>query len=620
MSVSLPWHQRPSIRALALFIFGCLLYVNTLGHDYALDDAIVITDNSLVQRGFAGVPELFKHDTFYGFLKERERAALVTGGRYRPLTPAMFAIEQSIAEGPFLHHLLNVLWYGLLLVAIYFLLRELDLPEWSALLAAALFAAHPLHTEAVANIKGRDEIVALLGVVVAAYLVLRAARRGRSLGAYAGAAIFFLGCLAKENAITFAAVIPLLLYVRESKIFRYSLPIIISTGLFLLLRYGIIGLDFGEAQSELMNNPFLRADGRGGYEALGFFDRLPTVLYTLLIYLKLLFVPTGLVHDYYPASIVLKGWGNPSVILSLLVHLALLIWSVGKLRTEKRLVAAGVLTYLITLSIVSNLFFSVGTFMSERFLFMPSFGFVLAIGGGVGWLVDKWKGWRFVLTVVVAIFAVLTVMRNPVWADNYTLFTTDLARQPNSAKLLNAAGGARIDRYLSLEESGRTKRQDLLITARRDLDRALQIHPRYRNAFLLRGNANLLLEDYSAAILDYDRAVELGDADGSITQNLVLALQRAGRAAGEQRQDLGAAIDYLSRADRLAPNDYETLRLLGVASGMNGQLDRALDYFGRAVELAPENAGALRNYGTALYRAGRLAEAEALFARAKDLE
>ena len=72
-----------------------LTYANTLGHQYVLDDAILITDNSLTQKGVAGISEIFKHDTFYGFFKTDGKANLVSGGRYRPLSQVLFAIEHS---------------------------------------------------------------------------------------------------------------------------------------------------------------------------------------------------------------------------------------------------------------------------------------------------------------------------------------------------------------------------------------------------------------------------------------------------------------------------------------------------------------------------------------------
>lgn len=627
--VSLPWYRKPRLQAIVLFALSFLIYANTLGHDFALDDAIVITDNEIVQKGVAGWGELFSHDTFYGFFMDEGKANLVAGGRYRPLTPAMFALEQQINNGPFLSHLLNVLWYGALVLVIFGFVRDLAktqerLPWWFAFGVAALFAAHPLHTEAVANIKGRDEIMALLGALGGTWLIFRAAEREHFMGAVAGAGLVFLGSLAKENAITFLAVIPvvLLLFSKNkgtSNPLKYFLPAVIGVAAFLALRSAVIGLSLGDPVRELMNNPFLELQN-GVWVDISSGDRLATVMHTLWEYLRLLFVPTNLVHDYYPRSIPIMSWGALTPWLGLLLHVGLAVFAILKWRTH-RFIALSILIYLASLSIVSNVFFSVGTNMSERFLFMPSLGWALAVTALIVWGTRKFSSTiAWAIPVVVLLFSGLTIARNPAWADNFTLFTTDVAKQPNSAKLLNAAGGARVDRYQSLPSTAQPGQQKLLLDAKADLTRAIEVHPTYRNAYLLRGNAQLLLKEFDAAITDYDKAIDMSDSYQAATDNLVIALTAAGKAAGEERGDLQTAFRYLRRAEQISPNDYETLRLLGVASGVSGQTAQALDYFRRGSLAKPNDAEAHWNYGIALYNAGQTDLAETAFQEAERLK
>jgi tetratricopeptide (TPR) repeat protein len=227
-----------------------------------------------------------------------------------------------------------------------------------------------------------------------------------------------------------------------------------------------------------------------------------------------------------------------------------------------------------------------------------------------------------VIPATVLLFAGLTIARNPVWADNFTLFTTDVLRQPNSAKLRNAAGGVRIDRYQSLifDAQQTTRSQQLLTDARADLDQAIALHPTYKNAYLLRGNANLLLKDYAAAVADYDRALELDGGYQAARDNLVIALTAAGKDAGEVQGNIRKAFEYLRRAEQLSPNDYETLRLLGVASGVSGQTAQALSYFQRASQARPDDAEARWNYAIALYNAGQTDAAETEFQAAERLK
>lgn len=630
-NVILPWYRRTRLQLIGLFAFSFLLYANTLGHDFALDDAITLTDNAFVQEGFGGLGGIFKYDTFYGFFQDADKTGLVAGGRYRPLTLAMFAVEGEISTSPFWYHLLNMLWYGGLVLVIFLFVRDLagsqsQVPWWFALAAAALFAAHPLHTEAVANIKGRDEIVALLGAVAGAWIVWRSAERKSFLGAAAGAGLFFLGCLAKENAITFLAVVPitLLLFQKQGEKggsrLLYFIPTVVAAGLFLALRSSIIGLSLGEPVNELLNNPFLELNANGQWVELASGDRMATVMHTLWVYLRLLFAPFNLVHDYYPRAIPVMSWGQITPWLGLLLHAGLGIFALLKWKTH-RFIALGILIYLASLSIVSNVFFSVGTNMSERFLFMPSLGWALAVAALLVGLQKKFGSKIvYLIPAVAVVFGLLTILRNPTWKDNFTLFTTDVAKQPNSAKLRNAAGAVRVDFYQTLTEAQQARNQFLLTDALTDLNRAIEIHPSYKNAFLGRGGAHFFLKNYDAAIADYDHALDIDGGYQEARDNLVLVLTAAGRAAGEERNDLAASFRYLRRAEQLAPNDYEVLRLLGVANGIAGQLDQAINYLRRAAEAQPDNADAVWNYGTALYNAGRTGEADVQFQAAERIK
>lgn len=631
-----PWYQSVRAQALLFFAFAFVLYGNTLGHDFTVDDAIVITDNSLVQQGVAGIPDIFSYDTFYGFFEDESKANLVAGGRYRPLTLALFAVEQQVSAGPFISHLFNVIWYGGLLALLVFfvhdLLKERSFPWWLAPLIVGLFAAHPIHTEAVANIKGRDEITALFFAVAAAWLVWKSAVNQHWKGSVAGAVCLGIACLAKETAFTFLAVLPVtvLLFPPKSKVgpgqpaglnwqgLKYCAPALAAALIYLGVRSSILPAGTDAPILELMNNPFVEWTGTVWREVPGQM-RVATGFYTLLLYLKLSFLPVGLVHDYYPTSIALQRFSDLGPWLGLLLHVAIGGFALVKARTH-RLLALGVVIYLAGISVASNILFPVGTLMSERFLFFPSLGWALAVGYLIFLLSKKVGASAAYLGVgVVVIFSVLTILRNPDWKDNYTLFTTDVKTQPNSAKLLNAAGGARVDKYQSYAEAARPGQVQLLKDAIVDLDRAIEIHPTYRNAFLIRGNAKLLQEQFDPAIADYEAALELSPNYQPAEDNLFIALKGAGRKAGEERGDIKGAFAYLRKAEAMRPLDYEVLRLLGVASGVSGNGEEALAYFKKAASIRPNDADAVWNYGMALHNSGLTDEGQVQFQKAKQI-
>ena len=162
---------------LIVFSFGFLLYVNTFQNQYAVDDTIIITSNRFAQAGFEGISDILTTDAFEGHFGERGKT-LVAGGRYRPLSIVSFAIEIGLwgKNHPQRSHLINAILYGLLgIVSLLFLRLILPsnrkkpwyvaLPFWITM----LYLAHPIHTEAIANIKGRDELMGMLFSMLALY-------------------------------------------------------------------------------------------------------------------------------------------------------------------------------------------------------------------------------------------------------------------------------------------------------------------------------------------------------------------------------------------------------------------------------------------------------------------
>ena len=228
-------------KLLVLAGLALLLYANTIPHQYALDDAVVITRNSHTKSGLAGIPKLLFQDSIAGFLQERETFH-VPGGRYRPLSLITLAVEhQLFGLSPHLSHAINALLYAGTAVLIFAMFASLfansaAAPWWRCLpfLTALIFVVHPLHTDVVANIKGRDEILALAGGLGTVLLALQH-RHVALVGL-----CFFAALLSKESAITFLAVVPLALLCRgddKAVISRSMLPLVIAAVAFLILRH-----------------------------------------------------------------------------------------------------------------------------------------------------------------------------------------------------------------------------------------------------------------------------------------------------------------------------------------------------------------------------------------------
>ena len=219
---------------------------------------------------------------------------------------------------------------------------------------------------------------------------------------------------------------------------------------------------------------------------------------------------------------------------------------------------------------------------------------------------------------ISVLFSVKTVLRNPAWENNYTLFTTDIHTQPNSAKLRNAIGGELVTQ--ANKKTDGPEKTAMLQEAVGHLNEALRIHPTYKNAYFLRGIAHHLLREYDAAIADYQRTLDYDPDHPDAFKNMVTAYRDAGKYYGEEMGNTVKAIENLEKARSLAPDDMATIRLLGVAYGINQQHDKAIALFRTVVEQQPDNAGAWWDLGAAYYNAGLQQEGMTYIAKARELD
>lgn len=616
--------------AIIVFLLPLLLYFAAFRFGYVLDDVIVLSENQFVKQGLSGIDDIFSNDVFTGYLGGRQD--LVQGGRYRPLSLVTFAVEyEFFGLNPLVNHLGNALWYGLLGLLI---LRVLDMlfpgaKRWYfsvPFIAALLYITHPVHSEAVANIKGRDEIMTFVLAMAALYLVLRYLAKPQLLTAVASGAVFLLALLAKENALTFLAVIPLTLYTftnaRWPAVVKSMIAPLAATVVYLVIRYQVVGQFLGseEEVQGLMNNPF--RDMTGG-------EKYATIFYTLWEYLRLLVFPHPLTHDYYPYHIPVMQWSDPGAFLPFLLYLGMGAYALYALRRRGSVVAWAIGFFLITLSITSNVVFTIGTFMNERFLFMPSLAFsVLVAWLAVRILPGKWQAIRhahyYILGGVLllsAAYAGKTLARVPVWENSFTLNRAAVKVSVNSARANNFMG---YDYYLmGLEETDRQRKGELFDTATYYIDRALKIHPDYPDALRVRaglyggqyqldGDLGALLNGFHRLLqVQYvpyiDEYLEYLNNRGNPDALIGFYLKTGYGLFAQTRGQYVLARKYLNYAYQLNPNHPKVLEAIAVVSYLQGQYQQAVNIGRRALQIDPTLPDANRYVDLALQRmnAGR---------------
>ena len=680
-----------------IFTIACLVYANTIPNKWAIDDGIIINQNKFVQKGVLGIGEIITKDAFAGFYNEDVNA--VSGGRYRPLSPVLFATQATLFAStkgdnnqikdlsvktwfPNALHFFNMLWYGLLCLMLYrtlLLLLETKNKEQNfknnflAFATSLLYAVHPLHTEAVANVKGLDEILALLGVLISLYCVLKiylisnenTSSKSKTKWLFGAVFAYFLALLSKESAVTFIAIIPLALWfftqASVKTIFKLTLPLLISLVLFLGIRTAVLHQpNKGVIVEELMNDPFLVLDANAQYAPLipnsaikklvnpnantytkmPYSNELATNFYTYGVYLKLLIAPYPLTCDYYPRYIEIKSFSDLIVILSILIHLFILIWALFHIR-KKNIIAFGILYYFITFSIVSNLFFPIGTNMAERFMFMPSVGFCLIVACLLFALGNKLSqpnttsGFSKVyltLIIIIALFSILTIKRNFDWKDNLTLFSKDIQVSENSGKINTDLAGELINKavfikeekekeieYLSIDEKKEAlksideERNQLFTASIPLLNKALEIHPMSNLAWLRMANVQHFLGQsddnnpktnlvyLQTAIAAYDEAYFYRGKgmETTINEYKAICFMDIGKLMGQKFGNILSAITYLEKAKALSPKEPEVYLLLGTANSMLNNYEKAIDYTKKSLELRPNDRETKQNLAVA---------------------
>lgn len=619
--------NKTKIHLLILVLLVVIQYGNTLFLNYALDDRLVIFQNDYTLKGFDGVKEVMTEDSFSGYFGKMEN--MVSGGRYRPLTQLTFILEYEIFGGkikeqvglglapqneslfievhlPFVSHLINLILYILLVILVYYTLKilfaKIDQGKWYLSLpfiATLIFALHPLHTEAVANIKGRDEILSMLGGVLTVWSVLKYVEKRKIPYLILSFFAMLFGIFSKENAITFVAVIPLALYFSHFKIKKKDwaitvIPSLLSVAIFLIMRTIALG-EFMPADTShnILNDPFLNSTA---------FQKIATVILTWGIYLKLMIFPHPLTHDYYPKQIEITDFSNPVVWLLLAFFIFIVYYALKKLKS-KEVISFGILFFMITFSIVSNLLFSVGTFMNERFLFAPLLGFAIILAHYLLKLADV-KSVKFLFPVLIGFFLGFYVMkgvvRNQTWKDDFTLFTTDVKVSSNSIKCNVSAGGSYLQRY-----KRERKEKDFRETVKY-LNKAVELDRFNYYAHSLLGETYYMKKEYVYAVQYFKNASAIQPENMTAKSNLdaaLVAVRSSGIESAEEALKNGNPEEAMTIINGILaenPQNAKALNLKGKIFGMGmNQIDSALVYLNRALEIEPDFISALENAGVA---------------------
>ncbi len=587
------WLETHTLRRVASILGLVLLavYAGMAADEMAFDNGFIISDDKRLS--------MFSIESIHSILKYDYWSATMASNLYRPLTTLSFWFENSFlgyGDTPLGYQVTNALLHWVNAMLVFMLGRRLGLGPLLTLAAALLYALHPICVEAVANIVGRSDLIATMGVLggLLAYfsaLDLPAGRRGRRI-ALAGL-IGFVAMTAKESAIVLPALIAWhgLLRLGEwhaggearrrwyADAWMAALAMVPIACFFLVTRW-VFSSQAGVTDHPFIDNPLMIENFLvSRLSALGVWGMQ---IWSLLL-------PLDLSNDYSFNAIPAAAWpmGNATALWgwgTLLLFAAFTLW-MWRLR---RLWSAGLFlwgAYVIAMLPTSNLILKIGSIRADRFHYTSSaFGW-LCVLGLAGWIISRTQPavvrsvLRFAWVPLAAwsvCLAAIAHVRCYDWRSNLELWTSAAVTQPDSAKVMAASGNARVMVKPSLENERA----------------ALQLHLRALQTFKTQGVPmyHWPMRTYSDIMATY------------------LGLYEREILSGKK----GPEVDMLLDQGLAVYDEFHRVEALVMERWL-------VKYKGRDINTAPFLDTLQRNYAMILSHKGRHEEAKAVMARVMNM-
>jgi protein O-mannosyl-transferase len=598
--------QRQVLLAVGIVALAGLLYLPTLRYDFVWDDKALIVDNGDLA---VSTPLPFFGQSFTHWWAKQ---GLGPHSYYRPLVVTSFWLDRKLwGAKPVGFHLTNVLLNCAVGVLVVLVLAEMLASFWPALLGGLALALHPTHVESVAFVSDRTDLAMTLFVLLA-FLALLRLRRRPSAGMLVLVVVSFAAALlCKEAAVMFPVLVLLLLLpMLRQRVWRR--PVLVLAGLmvavvvaYLAARAAVLTGSapawgaIGTGQRFMLA---VNAFGRYAFMSVAPFDRR--------------------IQFSDPQALAAFGWPT----IAAVVALAGLVWTAVRFR--RRPAGTGSLWFLLFILPACNLVPPGPSYLSQRMLYLPSFGIVLAVAA-LGMTLRRGRRALAVLALLyVGVMGLGVVRSMPVWRNELSLHTTMVAQSPNDgqarldlARVLQAGGdrqaAAREFRLAAGLLPGSAEAHAELGRILEDIGTLSGADSAFRRAVTLApGDAGLwnslgdvLLQagDAGGAAGAYRRALGIDPNSAMVHNNLGVAMRQGGDVSGaesEYRQALGLQPDLA-----LAHNN------LGELHALRGSQDSALAEFRRALQSRPDYALARFNEGAALQALGRAEEARSAFER-----
>ncbi len=541
----------------------------------AMKGGVVWDDNFNLTR-----PELQSLDGLYRIWFDP--AATARYSQYYPLVHTTFWLEHKLwGDAVPGYHLMNLLWHSLAVVLFYRILVRLKIP--GALLAAAIFALHPVMVESVAWMTEQKNVLSAVFYLGAMLVYLRFDESRRRAHYLVALVLFALALLTKTSTVTLPAALLVILWWQRGTLTWRGDVLPVAPFFLLSIANGLMTI--------WVERVLIGAEGASFN--LTFLQHILLAGRIIWFYLAKLLWPANLVFVYPRWTIDPTQWWQwifPIAVLAVTVAL----WA---LRNRWRAPLAAWLYYCGTLVPVLgflNVYFFTYSFVADHFQYLASLGVITLVAAGiaqgVAHLVQPARQIGVALSVLLVVtLAALSFRQTPMFADVVTLYSTTIERNPDCWLAHNNLGKV-------LADAGNTG------DAIAHYQSALFIKPDYADAHNNLANAFTRAGRMPEALDQFRIAIGLDGGDATYHSNLASTLTQMGRYQ--------EAIDHCHEALRLEPNYFDAHHNLGTALLHAGRLPEAIGEIRAAVALKPDDPIACNTLGAALLQVGQIQEAD----------
>ncbi len=482
---------------LSFIVLGTIYYGNTINNGFNLDDNYIYTKNALVNDGLRDVKSIFLSNSFdYGSSQFG----------YRPIALLSFALENEFfGLNPKAAHLINLSLYIIVCYLVFVLLALLFNKQKIALplLVALIYFIMPIHSEAVNNIKCRDELLMFVfGILGAIYWVK--SKRSIWFGVV-GLCFVILSIFSKKSGLVFLGVLPLISFYNSNgnwkKLFSSTFLMLIPIFLFRLMTKKV-KTSGSLREYSFTENPLFQPDQME-------INRIVMAAESSWFYFKTMLFPTELISYYGYQSIQFENYTLTTFLGILIIVIVLAISLNGFLK--QRVYGLGGLICLGGMLPFINLFKPMVGIVAERFMTISSLGLVIAIVFIANDFLRTKKHYKlFLIGVLLYAIIYLPFIRNrgSDWKNIYTLSSTDVKKLPNSVILNYLYGNSLLNDKIS--EQKNPKDQKLILDkALSAFDKAISVWP---TKVVLSDRATLFFKGYNQAqkaIEGYNQALKI---------------------------------------------------------------------------------------------------------------